>query len=239
MTDRYFTRVHHVMDPSLEFFSEPELQMLIGHGKRTWPTALLKELIDNALDASEPMKVPKISVTVNDEYFEVSDNGPGIPSTVVEQSLDYTTRISDSLMYISPSRGQLGNALKTVWAAGFVANGDSHIEITGAGTRHDIYVKLDEFGTKPEITHQTEESVHLGTRVHVWWPQAACCLEALNVLRMVYQFSYCDPHAGFVYNEQEIALLSTKITRWHKNKAPHPTGTIRPTCSARLLRPRI
>jgi hypothetical protein len=30
----------------LEFFTEKELQMQIGHGRELWPKALLKELID-------------------------------------------------------------------------------------------------------------------------------------------------------------------------------------------------
>jgi len=35
----------------LEFFTEKELQLQIGQPKQCWPIALLKELIDNALDA--------------------------------------------------------------------------------------------------------------------------------------------------------------------------------------------
>ena len=38
---------------AMEFFSEKELQMQIGHGRAWWPVAVLKELIDNALDACE------------------------------------------------------------------------------------------------------------------------------------------------------------------------------------------
>ena len=34
-------------------FSESELNMQIGRGREEWPIAILKELVDNALDASE------------------------------------------------------------------------------------------------------------------------------------------------------------------------------------------
>ena len=37
----------------LEFFSEKELAMQIGHPPELWPLALLKELIDNSLDGVE------------------------------------------------------------------------------------------------------------------------------------------------------------------------------------------
>jgi DNA topoisomerase VI subunit B len=42
----------------LEFFSEKELQLQIGFAIEQWPIALLKELIDNALDAAESAGVP-------------------------------------------------------------------------------------------------------------------------------------------------------------------------------------
>ena len=38
---------------TLEFFSEKELSMQLGHSRRFWPIAILKELIDNSLDACE------------------------------------------------------------------------------------------------------------------------------------------------------------------------------------------
>jgi DNA topoisomerase VI subunit B len=37
----------------LEFFTEKELAMQISFGRAGWAIALLKELIDNALDACE------------------------------------------------------------------------------------------------------------------------------------------------------------------------------------------
>ena len=48
----------------LEFFSEKELMMQIGYDQDRWPVALLKELIDNALDACEVAGIaPEIEVT--------------------------------------------------------------------------------------------------------------------------------------------------------------------------------
>jgi DNA topoisomerase VI subunit B len=69
----------------LEFFSEAELAKQIGHQRNLWPIAILKELVDNALDACESagVKVPKIKAEIGDDFFSVADNGPGIlPETI-------------------------------------------------------------------------------------------------------------------------------------------------------------
>ena len=74
----------------IEFFSEKELQMQIGHPKFAWPIALAKELIDNALDACESANIaPEIEVTVENDSIAVQDNGPGLPEKTLKRSLDY------------------------------------------------------------------------------------------------------------------------------------------------------
>jgi DNA topoisomerase VI subunit B len=113
------------MSRLLEFFSEKELQLQIGFSPPEWPIALLKELIDNALDACETAgMLPAIEVTLAPDALSVQDNGPGLPVSTVERSLDYLVRVSDKAHYVSPSRGQLGNALKCMWAAPYVARGE-------------------------------------------------------------------------------------------------------------------
>ena len=44
----------------MEFFTEKELQMQIGYGKAWWPVAILKELVDNALDACEMAAIDEV-----------------------------------------------------------------------------------------------------------------------------------------------------------------------------------
>ena len=46
-----------ITNRSLEFFSEKELSMQIGHSRQLWPAAILKELVDNALDACETARI--------------------------------------------------------------------------------------------------------------------------------------------------------------------------------------
>ena len=154
----------------LEFFSEKELNMQLGHSRTMWPIALLKELLDNALDAAELAGVaPKIGVTLTPDAFGVQDNGPGLPEETLVRSLDYLVRVSDKSYYISPTRGQLGNALKCVWAAPFVADGArGRVDVTTGGTRHQIEVTLDRIAQEPRIEHarHADRTVRTGHQDH-------------------------------------------------------------------------
>jgi DNA topoisomerase VI subunit B len=105
----------------LDFASEKELVAQTGHQRDAWPVVLLKELVDNAIDAAEESGIaPVITVTVNRAGITVEDNGPGIPADVVEAILDFSIRVSSREAYVSPTRGAQGNALKAILAMPFV-----------------------------------------------------------------------------------------------------------------------
>jgi DNA topoisomerase VI subunit B len=62
------TRTAFTTNRTLEFFSESELTTQLGYGPKLWPMVLIKELVDNALDACESTTVaPEITVTIEDE----------------------------------------------------------------------------------------------------------------------------------------------------------------------------
>jgi DNA topoisomerase VI subunit B len=191
----------------LEFFSEKELAMQIGHPRRLWPVVLLKELIDNALDACEQAGVPpQIAVAIRANGLWVRDNGPGIPGEVVEQSLDYTVRVSNKAHYVSPTRGQLGNALKCAWAAPFVVDGEYGLAVVdAAGVRHRIEISLDRIAQKPNLRRTEGLSlVKNGTLIGLRWPEIACSLGTVqsqdfyNALRLLRSYAAFNPHAAFV-----------------------------------------
>jgi DNA topoisomerase VI subunit B len=165
----------------LEFFSEEELAMQIGFARAQWPLALLKELIDNALDAHETAGIlPDLAVTLEADALSIRDNGPGLPVATLERSLDYLVRVSDKVHYVSPSRGQLGNALKCVWAAPYVAHGEAgYVEVTTGGITHRIAVSLDRIAQQPELRHLTlpDGLVKNGTLVKLIWPGIAGFLQ--------------------------------------------------------------
>ena len=121
----------------LDFCSEKELVAQTGHDVEDWPLVVLKELVDNALDACEEAGVaPEIAVTVGSGGIEVADNGPGIPESTIEGVLDFSSRVSSREAYVAPDRGAQGNALKTIAAIPFVLDGREGLtQITAQGVR--------------------------------------------------------------------------------------------------------
>ena len=109
----------------MEFASEKELVAQTGHEAYDWLRVLIKELVDNSIDACEEAEVaPVIKVTVTagkkSTRIEVVDNGPGIPASTIAGIIDYNVRISSREAYISPTRGRQGNALKSILPMGYV-----------------------------------------------------------------------------------------------------------------------
>jgi Histidine kinase-, DNA gyrase B-, and HSP90-like ATPase len=160
----------------LDFASEQELVAQTGHQKDAWPVVLLKELVDNAIDAAEESGIPPvITVTVDRTGIVVEDNGPGIPTDVVEAILDFSIRVSSREAYVSPTRGAQGNALKTVLAMPFVLDGRcGRVEIEARGTQHVVDFAVDRIRQQPVVEHHAANSnITIGTRIKVEWPDSA------------------------------------------------------------------
>lgn len=220
----------------LEFFSEKELTMQIGHPSHLWALALLRELSDNALDACENAGVsPTIRVVVEPDALAVADNGPGLPPEVLERSLDYAVRVSDKSHYVSPTRGQLGNALKCVWAAPFVADGQKgRVEVITSGEKHVIGVTLDRVAQEPRLAHQrfpVEGFVKTGTFVKIHWPEIASFLEgpeghdSYNAERCLRAYAAFNPHAAFELKlVGESDSFPAAVPGWSKWLPSRPTS---------------
>jgi DNA topoisomerase VI subunit B len=140
----------------LDFASEKELVAQTGHQKDAWPLVVLKQLVDNAIDAAEEAGVrPVITVRVGSAGITIEDDGPGIPSDVVEDILDFSVRVSSREAYVSPTRGAQGNALKTVLAMPFVLDGErGRVEIEAHGVRPLIDFGVDRIRQQPTIEHR-------------------------------------------------------------------------------------
>jgi hypothetical protein len=62
-----------------EFASSAELVKATGHPVERWPLVVVKEVVDNALDAAEEASVaPRIAVLVDQSAITIADQGPGI-----------------------------------------------------------------------------------------------------------------------------------------------------------------
>jgi DNA topoisomerase VI subunit B len=183
------TRTTFTTSRTLEFFTERELTQQLGNRHDTWGLAILKELLDNSLDACEKTdQPPVITVTEDDKThtLTVRDNGPGLPVDTLERSLDYTVRVSDKTHYVSPSRGQQGNALKTVWGLPYVLSGhreQGQVDVTMHGTRYEVRIRVDHLAQKPVLTCTPvpDPKVKSGTTVTIHWPPVASAVDAGRV----------------------------------------------------------
>ncbi|MHC4402418.1 MAG: ATP-binding protein [Planctomycetota bacterium] len=182
----------------LDFCSEKELTAQAGHDVDDWPLVVLKELLDNSLDACEEAGIaPEIDVNVDDDGISVDDNGPGIPDETVKGILDYSIRVSSREAYVAPDRGAQGNALKTVFAMPFVLSEDDRgrVDITAHGHRHEVTFEVHRIRQEPAVTREVHpvENVKNGTRIKVWWPDSAFAQFLATRKRVSYNLPTTSP----------------------------------------------
>jgi DNA topoisomerase VI subunit B len=216
----------------LEFCTRKELTIQTGQPVETWPLVVLKELIDNALDAAEEAGVAlRISVAVADGSIVITDNGPGIPTKTVKALLDFSVRVSSREAYVSPTRGAQGNALKTILAMPYVLDGTKgETVIESRGTAHRISFKVDPIRQVPVIDHLTAASpVKTGTRVTVHWPDSACSILAEaedQFLQIADDYTWLNPHLDLAvdWNGKRRLRSGASVTAWEKWIPSYPTS---------------
>jgi DNA topoisomerase VI subunit B len=216
----------------LDFASEKELVAQTGHQRDLWPLVIVKELVDNALDACEEAGIaPAIEITVDDDGLTVEDNGPGIPADVVKHILDFHIRVSSREAYVSPTRGAQGNALKTIVAMPFVLDGNlGRVIIEAKGLRHSIEMKVDRIRQDPVIGHETESSDRKsGNLVKVIWPfspRSNQCCEEDRFLQFADDYTWLNPHLTLTTNwygkRHEIPATSPQWTKWKPSDPTSP-----------------
>jgi hypothetical protein len=153
-------RVTFKTSREMDFFSQRELITQTGHGVDEWPLVIVKELVDNALDACEEVDVaPVIEVAADACGITVRDNGPGLPEATLRGALDFTVRVSNREAYVSPCRGAQGNALKTLLPMPNVVDPEAgKLIVTAQGKRHEITCGADPISQKPAINHKVTEA---------------------------------------------------------------------------------
>jgi DNA topoisomerase VI subunit B len=218
-----------------EFCSEKELINQTGHDSDDWPLVVLKELLDNALDACEESGVaPDVEIDVSDNGIAVADNGPGIPPDTVLDILDYTSRVSSREAYVSPTRGAQGNALKTVLAMGFALSGErGETIIESRGVAHRITFLIDPIRQEPKIVRVCEDSlVKTGARIAVSWPVSACSIlddVHSEFLQVAEDYTWINPHLTLKVEwnrggEKIRQAAAATDSSWRKWRPSDPTS---------------
>jgi DNA topoisomerase VI subunit B len=220
----------------LEFCSEKELTLQTGHPALYWPTVVVKELVDNAIDACEEAGVaPTITLTVGVNFIEVTDNGPGLPEATLDGVLDYTSRTSSREAYVSPTRGAQGNALKTILAMPYALAGAEQrgrVEIETHGRRHVIEFAVDHIRQEPTIRRAVGPCDLLaGTRIRVHWPEPFRAIDKVRILEIADDFTWLNPHLTLEVHwfngaAEENRVMARKATApdWTKWLPSEPTS---------------
>lgn len=216
----------------LDFLSARELTFQCGYDRCQWPLVIVKELIDNALDACEEQGVPpEITVTVEGDQDEtritVSDNGTGIPLDAVEGILDFSIRVSSREAYVAPDRGAQGNALKTLVAMPFVlAQGESgRVDIGGGGVLNEIEFSVDRIRQRPraDINRLQED----GSFVRIYLPEEASYLADVGdqFLQVAADYTFLNPHLTLTVDWfGEVTTTDATRPGWAKWCPSSPTS---------------
>jgi hypothetical protein len=159
-----------------EYIEASQLQAVTGQAKSHFATVVVKELVDNALDACEEAGVaPEVAIEASRDGGEmgivVSDNGSGIPPDTVRDALNFDVRVSDKAAYRSPTRGAQGNALKTVFGIPPALGSLEPVAVEAWGLRHDVRLWKDLAGELRVQCDETPSPVKRGTRVALSVPE--------------------------------------------------------------------
>lgn len=166
-----------------EYFTAEGLTKLTEQNEESFGDVVVKELGDNALDASETAKVvPELLMSCERRGeltdVSISDNGEGISPKTVESMQNFATLTSDKAHYRTPTRGSQGNALKTIIGIPHALGlGGEPVVIEGRGLRHTIKPVIDAAGL-PRLPRKVEAIDRaMGTKVTVPLPHARTNLD--------------------------------------------------------------
>jgi hypothetical protein len=122
------------------FLDISTLPQKAGVQPRDLPTLILKELVDNALDAGAgDITLSRVSRGPILEYV-IADDGPGIEPAVVPKLFSVNRPLLSSKMRRLPLRGMLGNGLRVVAGAVAASQGSLVVETRG----HRLVLRIDD-----------------------------------------------------------------------------------------------
>jgi len=194
----------------LEFFEIQTLQAATGQSAGNFHNVILKELLDNALDACEAAGVaPKIGIEITSDaecyHFSILDNGDGLSREAIERIMDISSYTSDKAAYKAPLRGAQGNALKTLMGIPVALSGGSvciPLVIESRGVAYSIHVMPDQVLQKVDIGIEEEPVDHNFTVIKTWIPVDYAFQEGNSVdywSTIIQRYACFNPHARFSF----------------------------------------
>ena len=213
-----------------EYFDVKELQAQTGQSSDMFPAVVLKELVDNALDACESdciAPVIDINTSVSDGIIHISvqDNAGGISPDTIDRILNFDTRTSDKAAYRSPTRGAQGNALKTVLGIPNAMGSKEPIVIKSKGICHSIRVWIDPAG-ELRIEHDKENIPTEGTLIDVTINRAPLTYwddDPFDPVHWARGFALFNPHATVNFSTLGTAKNNQAYSDGETSNSYHST----------------
>jgi DNA topoisomerase VI subunit B len=198
---------------SSEYFNAQELRTMTGQPASRFLGVIIKELLDNSLDAAEyrdaarAAAAPEVRVSVRtgarNIRIAVADNGRGLPPHKLDSICNFQTRTSDNVGYRSPTRGAQGNALKTVLGIPYALGARPGVIIVeSCGVRNVLRARLNPGGQAEVARQQRSVPDRCGTRVGVCLPITPDLInDAEDWAR---GFALFNPHATVRFRESAL-----------------------------------
>lgn len=186
-----------------QYFSVDGLRILTGMEENEWPLVILKELIDNALDAVDQINKDKtIFIDLHENGITVWNSGVEIEEEDLKTIHDFKVFVSSTHLYRLPTRGAQGNALKTLIGLAYVTGG----KLTFHFHNKDIVYHPDEAKIKASIISFNKEVIK--NENEMFGVTFSGIPPYLNTISRVWFYSIFNPDVTFkIKNVQILQFL--------------------------------
>lgn len=205
----------------MEYFTIDGLVKMTGIESDKFDIYILKELIDNALDACELTdKPPNISIEINSDLFlkgqeceyakegiihiKVKDEGPGISKEILKEITNFQRFGGTKYFVKKPSRGAQGNALMTILGIPAIlaielGEETPSIKITTKRWIHIWKIKINKVLEKIEVEKKTRRvNFTRGTCIEIALPWNVW-IEEKRYNKVIESFAMWNPHTRIEY----------------------------------------
>jgi len=209
-----------------EYFTRDGLRTLTGLDENKWALALLKELIDNALDSIDECGDKRIDVIFDRTTLAIFDSGPGTSKDTLDMIHDFDVYVSSKRDFRTPTRGMQGNALKTIigichlngYTLTFVGDEKQYQYTLNHALRHAGIIRF-------ETTASASEHIHARWGIIVASEDGFTFTDELGyeyllgehiIKDTVLKYYLCNPDVMFTVNGATFDAVADPIKRTEK-----------------------